>query len=612
LAEEVVGVGFSECGRRANNEDAVAVLVDGSGPCLKTLAVVADGMGGHNAGEVASGLTVATCQEAFERLNSDSSREFSALDASNFLRALLDTVNQRILLRARADPACAGMGTTAVIAAVLPNDQAVVAHVGDSRAYLVRSGGIRQLTRDHSVLFERPQELPLESDISLEALRNDPYAHALTRSLGQEEYVEPDVTPPFKLFPGDTLLLVSDGITDVLESDRILYAHESSPGLGAFCRKLIDTAMARASNDNLTIAALVIGSEHQLLKNVRQPPVERAAAWGTTAADARPRSQLGPLRGRLGAPQTTLLRGAAAVGLLAVGLGLGWWLATGGDGRGTPAEIPVVARPQQLTDQLQTAGPPASATDFQTPNASAPSENRRHPDSRGQESPPEKPAPPAGSGAPPNPGARISSASAPMGMGPTVRSAESSSTPPPVLEPQGAEPANPQNLIPAGAAETAGVGGEERAGTADQWGKGEGSARPAEGAEANGTATDSGRGESSRDTSAERRDADGRPLLCEVFGYDYDQREKLWIFRIGCSQPISQAQVTVANNRESFSARIAEDRAEKHGGLWPFGYELRVPLTRSDEKLPKGKYIDYRIEIPGRSLVGRAFKGGRP
>jgi protein phosphatase len=224
--------------RRRINEDRYAVAPE------LGLFLVADGMGGHNAGQVASELAAQAALRAVGTLLE------APLSPAEKLRFAVGSANRAIFDAARARPELAGMGTTLV--AVLAHDgRLALAHVGDSRAYLVRGGRIRQLTDDHSVVGE----LVRRREISADAAREHPHRHVLTRALGVRPTVEPDLA---ELSPaaGDVFALCSDGLTAHVRDEEIAdHAGPSSEPEKAV-DALIDLANARGGEDNITVVLL--------------------------------------------------------------------------------------------------------------------------------------------------------------------------------------------------------------------------------------------------------------------------------------------------------------------------------------------------------------------
>lgn len=226
---------------REHNEDAVAF------DALAQVAVLADGMGGYAAGEVASGMATAQICARIARLKADYPR-LTALDLSVELRAAVRQVNGDILRAARSNPQFSGMGAT-LVAVAFTGNVAVVAHAGDSRAYLLRQDQLRLLTRDHSALQEQiDMGLILPEDAQRIGGKN-----LVTRALGVDAQLEPDVAM-HPMMAGDMLLLCSDGLNDMLSDARIetvLRQHTGQPAAAA--RQLIEQANAAGGRDNVSV-----------------------------------------------------------------------------------------------------------------------------------------------------------------------------------------------------------------------------------------------------------------------------------------------------------------------------------------------------------------------
>jgi protein phosphatase len=222
--------------RRRGNEDRFAIDPE-LGLCL-----VADGMGGHSAGQVASELAATTVLTSLrERKGSDAS-------ASEKLRCALEDANRAIYQAARQNSLYSGMGTT-IVALLVEGERAALAHVGDSRAYRVRGGRIRQLTDDHSVVGE----LLRRHEITADDARDHPHRHMLTRALGVRGYVQPDLAE-LTLARGDRFVLCSDGLTNHVEDHEIAKLNAEPGSLEACCEALIALANRRGGEDNITVA----------------------------------------------------------------------------------------------------------------------------------------------------------------------------------------------------------------------------------------------------------------------------------------------------------------------------------------------------------------------
>jgi serine/threonine protein phosphatase PrpC len=229
--------------RRANNQDAYATLpADNAERYARRghLFVVADGMGAHNAGELAS-------QMAAEKISQYYLKQ-SQLDAVSALRTAVQEANADIHRRGQENPEFNNMGTTASSIAIGPQG-VVVAHVGDSRVYRVRDGKLEQLTFDHSLVWEMQASGQIHPN---SAIRHNIPKNVITRSLGPSEEVCVDIEGPFPVKKGDAYLLCSDGLTGQVPDDEIGPLIDSLPPDQA-ARVLVDLANLRGGPDNTTM-----------------------------------------------------------------------------------------------------------------------------------------------------------------------------------------------------------------------------------------------------------------------------------------------------------------------------------------------------------------------
>jgi len=224
------------------------------------LFVVADGMGGHAAGEVASRLAVDTIQEWVAKYLSGSDAaivgkpEPMCSREANFLLSSVRLANRIIHDTAQGRREYAGMGTT-VVSVLAVNDHVALAHVGDSRIYRVRGEQIVQLSRDHSLVQQQVDR----GIISPEEAQGSQYKHLITRALGLEESVDVDLAEQ-PVLPGDFLLLCSDGLSDLLEDVEMrAVVLEHADDLEKACQALVDRANYRGGDDNIT--ALLIQAQ---------------------------------------------------------------------------------------------------------------------------------------------------------------------------------------------------------------------------------------------------------------------------------------------------------------------------------------------------------------
>ena len=224
--------------RRRDNQDCYVVASE------LGLYLVADGMGGHSAGQVASELAAESAVRALRTLDG------AAASLTEKLRYSVAAANREIFTTAQAKPHLSGMGTT-LVALLIGRDRVGLAHVGDSRAYLIRGRRIRQLTDDHSVVGE----LVRRREITLTAARAHPHRHVLTRALGVRPAVEPDLAE-LSPEPDDVFVLCSDGLTVHVEDDEIGEHVIGAADPDACVETLVDLANARGGDDNITVLVL--------------------------------------------------------------------------------------------------------------------------------------------------------------------------------------------------------------------------------------------------------------------------------------------------------------------------------------------------------------------
>jgi serine/threonine protein phosphatase PrpC len=231
---------------REHNEDAVAYSLPSSGRLAERelVALVADGMGGHAAGEVASSIAADIILRLyFEREGSPTER----------LSACLGAANRAIYERAQSDPACAGMGTTCTVLAIQGN-AAFLGHIGDSRAYLLRRDRLQQISEDHSLVAQ----LVRDGVLTEEQAAQSPDRNVILRALGNEARAKPTVwREGLPLISGDAVVLCSDGLSDVVEQGRIEEIVRELPPFEA-CRTLIDAASAAGGPDNISVGVFSV------------------------------------------------------------------------------------------------------------------------------------------------------------------------------------------------------------------------------------------------------------------------------------------------------------------------------------------------------------------
>ncbi|WP_437586838.1 Stp1/IreP family PP2C-type Ser/Thr phosphatase [Sorangium sp. So ce1000] len=242
--------------QRDHNEDSYAVLSE------YDLFIVADGMGGHRAGDVASKLATESIADFFRSTSREDATwpfhfDTSLSEEENRLQAGIRVANRQIFERSIRSRDCAGMGTTVVGALFSKKKNRIyVGHVGDSRAYRVRKGSISQLTRDHSLFNDYIMAMPeLTEEQRAELPRN-----VITRALGMHDSVSVDLISD-EPQPGDVYLLCSDGLSGMLSDDQILNIVSSTEEVPEMCRRLIAKANENGGEDNIT--ALVIRIDDQ-------------------------------------------------------------------------------------------------------------------------------------------------------------------------------------------------------------------------------------------------------------------------------------------------------------------------------------------------------------
>jgi protein phosphatase len=215
----------------------------------RTVFAVADGLGGHQGGEVASAAAVAPLAAL------DGQAFAGPGEAAEALAAAVRDANELILDQAADDPALWGMGTTLTAVALAGDDHLQLAHVGDSRAYLLRDGSLEQLTTDHTVVGElvrRGRLTPAQAAIH-------PERSILTRAVGLDPTVPVDLPDLLELRAGDQVLLCSDGLTEAVDDGRIAELLATAGDGDAACRSLIDAANAAGGPDNITVVLLRVG-----------------------------------------------------------------------------------------------------------------------------------------------------------------------------------------------------------------------------------------------------------------------------------------------------------------------------------------------------------------
>ncbi|HET8725842.1 MAG TPA: Stp1/IreP family PP2C-type Ser/Thr phosphatase [Anaeromyxobacteraceae bacterium] len=243
----LAAIGITDVGRkRRHNEDAFLVMPEAG------LFAVADGLGGHASGEVASRLAVETLAAAFDPAGPGPGPGATAHGVEDRLRSAIRDANQAIHDRSTGLAAVGGMGTTLVAAGLAGDGPVVLAHVGDSRAYLFRSGELRRLTEDHSLL----QDFIREARPSVEEIEAFPHKHVIVRAVGMREAVEPEVART-DVEAGDLLLLCCDGLHGMIHDEEIAdVLRREGPDVRRAGQALVDAANRAGGADNVTVVVV--------------------------------------------------------------------------------------------------------------------------------------------------------------------------------------------------------------------------------------------------------------------------------------------------------------------------------------------------------------------
>lgn len=243
---------------RDNNEDAVTLDPDNG------LVVLADGMGGYNAGEVASAMSTSFIKTELGRWIVEGGHEATGRELKRAMEICVDNANRSIFNAANANPQYTGMGTTLVMG-VFQDTRVLIGHVGDSRCYRLRSDGFAQLTRDHSLLQEQIDA----GLISPEQAQHATHKNLVTRALGVEDTVLLEVNE-FRAENGDLFLFCSDGLSDMVPDNRIAAILVGAGTLEEKARALVDAANDSGGRDNISVILV-----HAQAKPVRRGLLSR-------------------------------------------------------------------------------------------------------------------------------------------------------------------------------------------------------------------------------------------------------------------------------------------------------------------------------------------------
>ena len=232
---------------RENNEDSVAVDE------ATRLAILADGMGGYNAGEIASGMATTFIKSELGRWLSQAGRHANAREVRRAMEICVDNANRSIFNAANSNPHYSGMGTTLVLG-VFQDGRLMLGHIGDSRCYRLRDAALAQVTKDHSLLQEQIDAgLITAAQAATSANKN-----LVTRALGVEDTVLLEVTEQ-KVEPGDLFLMCSDGLSDMVDDEGIANILRQEGSLEDKVTQLVAAANANGGRDNISVLLALAG-----------------------------------------------------------------------------------------------------------------------------------------------------------------------------------------------------------------------------------------------------------------------------------------------------------------------------------------------------------------
>lgn len=226
---------------RENNEDSVTIDEP------TRLGILADGMGGYNAGEIASGMATAFIKSELGRWLSQAGRHANAKEVRRAMEICVDNANRSIFNAANSNPQYSGMGTTLVLG-VFQDGRLMLGHIGDSRCYRLRDGEFVQITKDHSLLQEQMDA----GLITPEQAATSTNKNLVTRALGVEDAVLLEVNE-HRVEPGDVYLMCSDGLSDMVDNDNIAQLLATEVPLEQKVTQLIEAANANGGRDNISV-----------------------------------------------------------------------------------------------------------------------------------------------------------------------------------------------------------------------------------------------------------------------------------------------------------------------------------------------------------------------
>ena len=233
----------SDRGRvRQINEDSYNIIAGYSE--IPSSFIIADGMGGHNSGDVASKMAVDIVSKYILQLTQNISEEY---EINSILQNIIKKTNLEIYNTSKENEAYFGMGTTLIIAIVF-NKKIIIGHVGDSRAYVLRNNEMVQLTIDHSFI----EELIKNGSITREEAENHPKKNVITRALGCSEDIAVDMYS-INIMENDIFILCTDGLTNMLELTEIIDIINIAQGSETACNRLVSSAIEKGGEDNITV-----------------------------------------------------------------------------------------------------------------------------------------------------------------------------------------------------------------------------------------------------------------------------------------------------------------------------------------------------------------------
>lgn len=239
---------------RNHNEDAGGVFINHADQCL---SVIADGMGGHQAGDVASQMATSIIEKEWLEMNEMNKPE----EAEQWLKTIIDQVNHQIYEKSISQKECQGMGTT-IVMTICTQDFITVAHIGDSRCYMVNEEGFNQITEDHSLV----NELVRSGQISLEDAEHHPRKNVLLKALGTEDAVYPDIRT-ISWEKDNMILLCSDGLSNKVADNEFQSYMENDESLEDTAKGLIALANERGGEDNISLVIV----QHELHMEEGEP-----------------------------------------------------------------------------------------------------------------------------------------------------------------------------------------------------------------------------------------------------------------------------------------------------------------------------------------------------